>query len=177
MEQLPALTKPPADYLDALTMQQRRYLAALQAGATLREAQLRAGSSPEHSQGVSAQEVQKWVRTSAAFARAHDAVHAGLAVMGIPAARAEAVAQMPDLVHHFAEKARHAVHDRDQIAAGRLVSDISQATGQVAPVTDAAAVARALVQEMRAMREAELAQQQAQDPTPRLPAPTSGEAP
>ena len=73
---------------------------------------------------------------------------------------------------------REPIAPRDRVANRRLVAEGGQLVGQAqAPVTDAAAVARALVQEMRAMREAELAQQQAQDPAPQLPAPTPAKAP
>ena len=114
--------------LAALNAQQHRYLAALQAGASLLDARKRAGGPL--SQGISADTVNGWLATSIPFARAHDAVHAGLAVLGVPASREIAAAAMPDLVGHWLDKAYHADRDRDQATFGQLVGQTSQAIGQ-----------------------------------------------
>ena len=128
-QQLAAALPLPLAPLDlaALTAQQHRYLAALQAGASLLDARKRAGGPL--SQGISADTVNGWL-TSVPFARAHDAVHAGLAVLGVPASREIAAAAMPDLVGHWLDKAYHADRDRDQATFGQLVGQTSQAIGQ-----------------------------------------------
>lgn len=129
--------------LNALTLQQRRYLAALQAGADYLNARKRASGPSDHSGGVSPSTVAAWLK-SAPFARAHDAVHAGLAVLGVPASREVAAAAMPDLVGHWVDKAYHAERDRDQATFGQLVGQTAQAIGQGAQAS-ASATARVVI--------------------------------
>ena len=113
--------------LTGFPLWQLKYLAALQAGATDSEALETAN--------VSEGTINRYLagdRASPAFARALARVVEGVQVLGVPQARALAQADMPNLVGHWAHKARHAEYDRDQVAFGRLVADVAGATDRTA---------------------------------------------
>ena len=195
----PVLPLAPVD-LDSLPHWQRKYCIAIKAGLTEKEAESSANIVKPTIAEWTTPGARKY---DPVFARAVEMTRHGLAIMGRDRVRQETLAQAAVVMNDAflesrgldpdtGEKMQHTpildtkgsvvgyrepIAARDRVANRRLVAEGGQLVGQAqAPVTDAAAVARALVAEMRAMREAELVQQQAQDhtPAPQLPAPALG---
>ena len=109
-----------------LKLWQRRYIAALQAGAGALESRLIAN--------VSDYSIQKSLDADPVFARAWGLVTGGVAVLGRDAAREMAQATAPRLIDHFSSQATTAPNVRDQVAAGRLVLDSAGLTNQPSTV-------------------------------------------
>ena len=111
-----------------LPLWQRRYLAAIQAGADRHEACRVAN--------VNTSTIMMWTtpgeeRYSPAFARAHDAAHAGVAVLGVEHCRQLAVQLAPTaLLDAFDTSRDPAVGQRDRLGNRRTVLEAARILGQ-----------------------------------------------
>lgn len=137
----------------SLPLWQQRYLAALQAGVPHHQACTDAR--------VSVFTLGQALKASSLLARCQQAIMAGVSLMGVANARHQAASHAPHLVEHFADKATTAKHDRDQVAAGRVVLEAAGVLGRPQETDDEREKALDMVAAMRRMmmaqRRAELA--------------------
>ena len=158
MHQLPAPVSstgqalaPPLPDIARLPLWQRRILAYLQAGLSLK-----AAVAQLHDDGISPDIMNRWAAEGTPFRTAIALVESGVVLMGVDEARRLAIARASRLVEHFGAQATDpAVRPRDQQGAGRLTLEVGGLVGRPPPDTTAREAAHAVLAELeRAMREA-----------------------